>query len=119
MADLPQNSFQGPLAPKVPLNDSYRSPLHENTNTSSNPGGGGGRNFGKILPYGAIAVALLVIPLTINQLGQQQDVRQRASEPTPTIELPTPFVTESVTPPIGTESASISVTPSTASGELE
>lgn len=111
MADLPQNSFQGPLAPKVPLNESFRSPLPENV--PENPGGGG-RNFSKILPYGAIAVALLVIPLTINQLNQQQDVRQRASEPTPNLSLPTE---ELPTPPVGTESASI--TPSTQSGALE
>ncbi len=102
MADIPQNSFQGPLAPKYGLNDNYKS---------TPPGGGKvdipkGRNYGKFIPVGAIALALLILPLTIQQLGQQQDTRQQASEPTPTINLPTktptptPTITVELAPPV-------------------
>ncbi len=94
MAEIPQNSFQGPLAPKIGLNDSYQNPI---------PGGGAKipkrRNYSHLLPVGAIALALLILPLTIQQLGQNQDTRQRASEPTPTIVLPTSVVaTPTLTP---------------------
>lgn len=100
MADIPQNSFQGPLAPKYGLNDNYQKP----------PAGGNvnipkGRNYGKFIPVGAIALALLILPLTIQQLSQQQDTRQQASEPTPSITLPstpspTPTVTIELAPPV-------------------
>lgn len=88
MAEIPQNSFQGPLAPKIGLNDTFQNPI---------PGGGAkipkkGRNYTGLIPVGALAVALLILPLTIQQLGQQQDTRQKASEPTPTIVLPTSTV---------------------------
>ncbi len=94
MADIPQNSFQGPLAPKIGLNDNFKNPV---------PGGGKvdipkGRNYGKLIPVGAIALALLILPLTIQQLSQQQDTRQQASEPTPTITLPTRTTSPSPTP---------------------
>lgn len=104
MAEIPQNSFQGPLAPKIGLNESYRNPL---------PGGPKndvekkGRNYGRLIPIGAIALALLILPLTLNQLNQQQDIRQRASEPTPAITTlpvdetltPTPSVEPKLPPP--------------------
>lgn len=88
MAEIPQNSFQGPLAPKIGLNDSVQNPI---------PGGGvkipkRGRNYTGLIPVGALAIALLILPLTIQQLGNQQDIRQKASEPTPTIVLPTSVV---------------------------
>lgn len=109
MAEIPQNSFQGPLAPKIGLNDTFKNPI---------PGGAKndipkGRNYGRLIPVGAIALALLVLPLTISQINQQQDVRQRASEPTPTIITPvnantSPSPTISIPPPVifeATESA--------------
>lgn len=87
MAEIPQNSFQGPLAPKIGLNDTYQNPI---------PGGGAKipkrRNYSALIPVGALAIALLILPLTIQQLGQQQDTRQKASEPTPTIVVPTSTV---------------------------
>ncbi len=94
MAEIPHNSFQGPLAPKIGLNDSMRNPI---------PGGGakipkGGRNYGKFIPVGAIALALLILPLTIQQISQQQNTQQKASEPTPTIVLPTQITTPTPTP---------------------
>lgn len=109
MAEIPQNSFQGPLAPKIGLSESYRNPI---------PGGAKndipkGRNYGRLVPVGAIALALLVLPLTISQINQQQDIRQQASEPTPTIITPvnvnaSPSPTLSLPPPVifeSTESA--------------
>lgn len=81
MAEIPQNSFQGPLAPKIGLNEDYKKSINVNSS-------GRGRNYGKFIPVGAIALALLVLPLTIDQINKQQDVRQRASEPTPTIIVP-------------------------------
>ena len=77
MAVIPQNSFQGPLAPKIGLNDSVRNPI---------PGGPKidipkKRNYGRLLPVGALALALLILPLTIQQLSQTQDNRRNASEP--------------------------------------
>lgn len=108
MAEIPQNSFQGPLAPKIGLNDNFRNPI---------PGGGAqipkGRNFGKFIPVGAIALALLILPLTIDQLGKQQDTRQQASEPTPTIVMPVSNVTTTPVPTIVVEPTS------TTSGNLE
>lgn len=86
MADIPQSSFQGPLAPKMGFGDSFKSPLHESENKPPQRKGG---SIGKLIPIGAIALAILVLPLTLGQLGQQQDLRQRASEPVPTIILPT------------------------------
>lgn len=85
MAEIPQNSFQGPLAPKYGLNDNFRNPI---------PGGGNlpkkeKRKFTGLIPVGAIALALLILPLTLQQLNQQQDTRQRASGPKPSIVLPT------------------------------
>ncbi len=96
MAEIPQNSFQGPLAPKIGLNDSYKNPI---------PGGPKndipkGRNYGRLIPVGAIALALLILPLTINQLNQQQDIRQSASEPSPTIVLPVSVTSPTPTPTI-------------------
>lgn len=96
MAEIPQNSFQGPLAPKIGLNESYRNPI---------PGGPKidepkRRNYGRLIPVGAIALALLVLPLTIDQLNQQQDTRQQASEPTPTIVVPVGNATESPSPSV-------------------
>ena len=93
MAEIPQNSFQGPLAPKIGLNDDFRNPI---------PGGGSKipkkRNYTGLLPVGMLALALLILPLTIQQLGKQQDVRQNASQPTPTITVPTPVVKDTPTP---------------------
>ena len=111
MADIPQSSFQGPLAPKYGLNDNYKKPLPGVPNIPK------GRNYGKFIPVGAIALALLILPLTIQQLGQQQDTRQQASEPTPTIAIPT-----KVTSPTPTPSVSVELAPpvtSTSSGEDE
>lgn len=98
MAEIPQSSFQGPLAPKMGLGDSFKSPLQENQNDQ--PPKSGGRNLGKLIPIGAIALALLVLPLTISQLSQQQDIRQRASEPVPTIILPTKAISTPTPTPI-------------------
>lgn len=95
MAEIPQNSFQGPLAPKFGLNDSMRNPI---------PGGPKmpppKRNYSHFIPVGALALALLILPLTIQQLSQQQDVRQQASEPTPTIVTPTSVTATTPTPTI-------------------
>lgn len=113
MAEIPQNSFQGPLAPKIGLNDSVQNPI---------PGGGAkipkkGRNYTGLIPVGALAIALLILPLTIQQLGNQQDTRQKASEPTPTIVLPTSVVatpTPTVIPPSPTPTVSENpITPAT------
>lgn len=122
MAEIPQSSFQGPLAPKMGFGDSFKSPLHENQQNSPPPKSSG-RNLGRLVPYGAIAIALLVLPLTISQLSQQQDIRQRASEPIPTpiqsgptiilpteIPTPTPAPIESEPTP-SDEIASPSATP--------
>lgn len=93
MAEIPQSSFQGPLAPKYGLNDNFRNPV---------PGGAKidipkSRNYGKFIPIGAIGLALLILPLTIQQLNQQQDTRQQASEPTPTISVPVSVITPNIT----------------------
>lgn len=109
MATLPSSSFQGPLAPKIGLNDSFRSPLHENQQEAPS-GSGGKRNYGRLLPVGAIALALLVLPLTLSQLNQEQDVRQQAAEPTKAI-LPTRTPTPTTIPTPISETAPIS-TPS-------
>lgn len=94
MAEIPQNSFQGPLAPKYGLNDNFRNPI---------PGGGNlpkkeKRNYTGLIPVGVLALALLILPLTIQQLNQQQDTRQRASGKTPTIIFPTSVLKLSPTP---------------------
>lgn len=98
MAEIPKNSFQGPLAPKIGLNDSTQNPI---------PGGPKipppKRDYSHFVPVGALALALLILPLTIQQLMQQQDVRQQASQPTPIIAVPTstvqtPTPTETPTP---------------------
>lgn len=81
MAEIPQNSFQGPLAPKIGLNEDYKKDI------PSTPSGGR-RNYARFIPVGAIALALLVLPLTIDQIGRQQDIRQQAEQPTPTIIVP-------------------------------
>jgi hypothetical protein len=115
MAEIPQNSFQGPLAPKLGLNDNYNNPI---------PGGGGPkiskkRNYTGLVPVGFLALALLILPLTIQQLGKQQDIRQNASQPTPTITVPTPVVKDTPTPtprpvlPVESTTASPSSTVST------
>ncbi|MDO8270181.1 MAG: hypothetical protein Q7T54_05945 [Candidatus Levybacteria bacterium] len=68
-----------------------------------------GKNISHLLPVGALGLALLILPLTIQQLSQQQDVRQQASQPTPTIIVPTkatptPSNIESLVPPVSTTS---------------
>lgn len=83
MAEIPLNSFQGPLVPKIGLNEDYKKSIPSGEKNIS-----GGRSYGKFIPVGAIALALLVLPLTIDQIKQQQDIQQRASEPTPTIVIP-------------------------------
>jgi hypothetical protein len=107
MAELPQNSFQGPLAPKIGLNDNFQNPI---------PGGGAKmpkkRNYSALLPVGALALALLILPLTISQMSQQQDTRQRASEPTPTVVIPTSVVNTPTPSPTPTpEQGQASLTP--------
>lgn len=110
MADLPQSAFQGPLAPKMGLGDSFKSPLQENDDGTSSPKPKG-RGISKLIPFGAIALALLVLPLTISQLNQQQDIRQRASGPVPPIS-PTDIPTLSpTTAPFEEEISSPSATP--------
>lgn len=106
MATLPSSSFQGPLAPKIGLNDSFRSPLHENPGAPSG-GSGGKRNYGRLLSIGAIALALLVLPVTLSQLNQQQDVRQQAAQPTKAV-MPTRVPTPTTTPISINETAPIS-----------
>lgn len=109
MAEIPQSSFQGPLAPKIGLNDSVSNPV---------PGGPKippkKRDYTHFIPVGALGLALLILPLTIQQLSQQQDVRQQASQPTPTIvaptstvATPTPDNAQELVPPVSTSSAGI------------
>lgn len=105
MAEIPQNSFQGPLAPKIGLNDTVQSPI---------PGGGAKipkkRNFTGLIPVGALAIALLILPLTIQQINQQQSTKQQASQPTPSIVLPTQTTNHiSITP--GVKQATPPVSP--------
>lgn len=121
MANIPPSSFQGPLAPKMGLGDSFRSPLHENQEKNQPASPSGGRGISKLVPFGAIALALLVLPLTISQLNQQQDLRQRASGPAPTIVLPTETIAPSptITPTSTNEGlASPSATPEIIEGSL-
>jgi hypothetical protein len=109
MAEIPQSSFQGPLAPKFGLNDNFRNPIPSGQKNES----GGKRNYGKLIPVGAVALALLILPLTISQINQQQDIRQQAEEPTPTIIEPidgSPTPSQPLPPPVvfeSTESAEI------------
>ena len=110
MAQIPQNSFQGPLAPKYGLNEDLRNTIPGGPNVNIPKK----RNFSRLLPVGALAIALLILPLTISQLGQQQDVRQNASGPEPTIVFPTsvigsPTPVVSLTPVISTPSASVKI----------
>lgn len=108
MAEIPQNSFQGPLAPKIGLNDNFRNPI---------PGGNSkkpGRDYGKFIPVGALGLALLILPLTIQQLSQQQSTTQQASQPTPTVVLPT-----QVTQPSPTPTLIPTVIEASPSGEIE
>lgn len=109
MAEIPQSSFQGPLAPKIGLNDNVKNPI---------PGGPKmppkKRDYAHFIPVGALGLALLILPLTIQQLSQQQDIRQQASQPTPTIAVPTstvpsptPTGLEGVAPPVSTPSGEI------------
>jgi len=106
MAEIPQNSFQGPLAPKFGLNDNFQNPI---------PGGGAKmpkkRNYSGLIPVGALGLALLILPLTISQLSQQQDTRQHASEPTPTIVFPTSVVSTPTPTPSPTPTIEPSPTP--------
>jgi len=92
--------FDGPLAPRIGFNNTIQNPIPggQSPKQSQNEEKDGGRfkfNGGKLVPFGAIALALLVLPITISQLNQSQDNRQRASEikrfPTQVIPSPTPF----------------------------
>ena len=90
--------FDGPLAPRIGFNNSIQNPIPRSAQPEQSYNanqGGGGRNYKKFLPIGAVALALLVLPLTLSQLNQTQDVRQRAAEitrfPTQVIPSPTPF----------------------------
>lgn len=101
MAELPHDSLQGPLAPKFGVNNASRGSIM--------PGGApmnseshdiGGRNYKRVVPIAILGLALLIIPVTMQQLNQNQDIRQRASGPEPTIVLPTSVIrpTEIPTP---------------------
>jgi hypothetical protein len=94
MAEIPTNSFQGPLAPKYGLNDNFRNPIPGGPNIPKREK----RNFTGLIPVGAIALALLILPLTLQQLNKQQDTRQNASGVTPTIVFPTSVLKLSPTP---------------------
>lgn len=108
--------FDGPLAPRIGFNNTIQNPIPggQSPKQSQNEEKGGGRfkfNGGKLLPFGAIALALLVLPITLSQLNQNQDNRQRASEitrfPTQVIPSPTPFLSPTETP-IASPSVSLS-----------
>ncbi len=109
--------FDGPLAPRIGFNNTIQNPIpggQSPKQSQNEEKGGGGFKFngGKLLPFGAIALALLVLPITISQLNQSQDNRQRASEikrfPTQVIPSPTPFLSPTNTP---TASPSVSLSP--------
>lgn len=108
MAEIPRTSFQGPLAPKIGLNDSIKNPIPAGPKIKLP-----GRNYSHFIPVAALGLALLILPLTIQQLSVQQDVRQQASEPTPTIALPTSVVSSptpsvpALVPPVSTSSGTI------------
>ena len=109
MAELPQSSFQGPLAPKIGLNDSMNNPIPAGPKLPPKR-----RNYAAFIPVGALGLALLILPLTIQQLSQQQDVRQQASQPTPTVAIPTSPVAsptlapnQGLVPPIATDSGEL------------
>lgn len=106
MAEIPQNSFQGPLAPKYGLNDNFKNPITGGGNIPNKEK----RKFTGLIPIGAIALALLILPLTLQQLNTQQNTRQRASgpvskeiKPTPVLKKPSPTPTVVISP---TENAS-------------
>jgi len=110
MAEIPKSSFEGPLAPKFGLTDNARDsfPLKDAPEPKR-------RNYSSLIPVAGIAIAILVIPLTLQQINQQQDVRQQASEPTPTIQI-----APSVTPAVSeapTSTASPSLSPSVSQEE--
>lgn len=112
MAVTPSSSFQGPLAPKHGLSDSFHSPIqNQDLQKNSDNKGGGKRTVGKYIPFAALGLALLVLPLTLEQLNQQQDVRQQASQPTPTITLPTPIPspTPTITPALEPETTPLTI----------
>ena len=94
MAEIPQNSFQGPLAPKFGLTDNARASFqHEKVIGNTK------RNYSGLIPVVGIAVAILVLPLTVQQLNQRQDTRQRASGIEPTKVVPTQTTSKpSITP---------------------
>lgn len=109
--------FDGPLAPRIGFNNTIQNPIpggqSPKQSQNEDKGGGGFKfNGGKLLPFGAIALALLVLPITLSQLNQSQDNRQRASEikrfPTQVIPSATPFPSPTDTP---TASPSVSLTP--------
>lgn len=82
MADLPNNSTTGPLAPKFNINQDTRDP----NNKPPRPP----RSWTGYVPMGVFFLfALVAIPLTMRELSQRQDVRQRASGPLPTQVIPT------------------------------
>lgn len=114
MAEIPQNSFKGPLAPKFGLTDNARSSFP----IKDPPGPNHRKNIAGLLPIGGIMIALLVLPLTIQQLSNTQDVRQQASQPTPTIVLPTSVTEPSISPTISpTSTSSSELTPQPSSTE--
>lgn len=106
--------FDGPLAPRIGFSNSIQNPIPgaSQPQQSLNSEKGSGGKLKKFVPIGAIALALLVLPLTISQLSQTQDVRQRASEitrfPTQIIPSPTLFISPTESP---TPTASASPTP--------
>lgn len=86
MADIPNNSTSGPLAPKFNLNQDTRDPLNKPPRPS--------KSWTGYVPMGVFFLfALVAIPLTLREVANRQDVRQRASGPLPTqvIPSPTPF----------------------------
>lgn len=103
MAIIPNDSLKGPLAPKLGLGDTRNLNL-DNANASKSE-----RNYSKFVPVGILAIAFLILPITIMQLGQQQDTREHAAGIAPTLVLPTSAVQDTLTPtePPATPSARI------------
>ncbi len=103
MADIPNNSTSGPLAPKFNINQDTRDPQNV---PSKQP-----KSWIGYVPMGVFFLfAMVAIPLTLREVASRQDVRQRASGPLPTqtIPSPTPFPTEM--PPTATPSTSLTPT---------
>jgi len=72
----PNSSFNGPLTP-VQYRQNRNDSKEQETNTTT-----AGRST-RYIPLVLGAIALLVLPITVWQINNQQDVRQRASEQTP------------------------------------